>query len=488
VKSPVLFPCWLTVASVLTLSLPWAAAQPAGLPAAHAPSEKAASGLKVSSDGRFLQTTDGKPFFWLADTAWELFHRLNREEADHYLTTRASQGYTVIQAVALAEMDGLGTPNAYGHLPLEERDPARPAEQEGAENDYWDHVDYIVSQAGTLGLTIGFLPTWGDKWHGDKKGLEIFTPENARRYGEWLGKRYREDRIVWILGGDRMVESDQHKAVIRAMAAGLKAGDGGRHLITFHPRGGAGSAEVFHEELWLDFNLRQNGHQTSYQPTYAKTRVDYDRQPVKPVIDGEPVYEDHPVDFKAGQFGHSTANDVRRPLYWDLFSGACGHTYGHHSIWQFWQENREPKNSPLLDWRLALQQSGAKHMLFGKLLILSRPVAGRVPDDSLIVDGAVKTAVPGAGRYQFCATRGAGGKYAFIYAPVGREFKVRMDRINGPLVRAWWYDPRTGKTLQAGEFPNTGERAFIPPDPNEDRDWVLVLDDAAAGFPAPGTP
>lgn len=32
--------------------------------------------LRVSSNNRFLETSDGKPFFWLGDTAWELFHRL----------------------------------------------------------------------------------------------------------------------------------------------------------------------------------------------------------------------------------------------------------------------------------------------------------------------------------------------------------------------------------------------------------------------------
>lgn len=58
--------------------------------------------LQVSADKRFLQTSDGKPFFWLGDTAWELFHRLNREEAEMYLKNRAEKGFTVIQAVALA--------------------------------------------------------------------------------------------------------------------------------------------------------------------------------------------------------------------------------------------------------------------------------------------------------------------------------------------------------------------------------------------------
>ncbi len=80
------------------------------------------------------------------------------------------------------------------------------------------------------------------------------------------------------------------------------------------------------------------------------TRADYDRTPVKPVVDGEPIYEDHPVSFDAKKLGHSIAGDVRRPLYWDLFDGAFGHTYGHHSVWQMWSPARTPINNPLMPW------------------------------------------------------------------------------------------------------------------------------------------
>ena len=82
--------------------------------------------LKISENGRFIVHADGTPFFYLGDTAWELFHRLNREEADRYLENRAKKGFTVIQAVAIAELDGHTVPNPYKHLPLIDMDPARP--------------------------------------------------------------------------------------------------------------------------------------------------------------------------------------------------------------------------------------------------------------------------------------------------------------------------------------------------------------------------
>jgi hypothetical protein len=444
--------------------------------------------LKVSENKRFLVTADGQPFFWLGDTAWELFHRLDREQARHYLNKRASQGYTVIQAVALAEFDGLDTPNAYGHRPLLDHDPARPDVKDGPENDYWDHVDWIVREANQRGLYIGFLPTWGDKWNKKwGRGPEVFTPANAAAYGEWLGRRYQDAGVVWILGGDRPIEKDAHKEIIRAMANGLRRGDGGAHLITWHPMGGESSAQYFHGEDWLDLNLRQNGHTDSFNDRYERTREDYDRKPTKPVLDAEPLYEGHPINFKAGDHGYSVAADIRRPLYWDLFSGACGHTYGHHSVWQMFDARRgQAINNPLLSWREALDEPGAVQMQHGKHLLLSRPFLSRIPDDAIIVPNPVPTSVPGAGRYRFTATRDTDGTYAMVYVPVGRAVEVRMNAIKGPLVNAWWFSPRDGTATAIGQFPNKGTHTFTPPTPGEVLDWVLVLDDAGQNYPPPG--
>lgn len=444
--------------------------------------------LKVSENKRFLVHEDGTPFFYLGDTAWELFHRLNRQEADKYLQNRAAKGFTVIQAVALAEVDGHRDPNPYGHLPLIDLDPARPAVKDGPDNDYWDHVDYIVKKANSLGLYIGFLPTWGRYWHDKvKDDKPLFTVQNAEVYGQWLGQRYKDaSNIIWVLGGDRNIENDEQKQIIRAMARGLRRGDGGAYLMTFHPRGGSGSSKDFHNDDWLDFNMRQNGHNVKFNEGYQNTRADYDLTPVKPVLDGEPIYEDHPVSFRAKDLGHSISSDVRRPLYWNLFTGAFGHTYGHHSVWQMWQPGRGPINGPLMPWFEAIDQPGAVQMQYGRWLMESRPFLSRVPDDSIIVTDPVPTSVPGAGRYRFVGTRDAGGSYAMVYAPIGRAFKVRMDAIKGAKVKAWWYNPRNGQATAIGEFANTGQREFLPPDKGEMIDWVLVLDDASKNFPAPG--
>ena len=439
--------------------------------------------LKISENKRYIVHDDGTPFFYLGDTGWELFHRLNKEETEKYLENRRAKGFTVIQAVVLAELDGLNTPNAEGHKPLTDNNPLKPNEP------YWQHVDWVIKKAAEKGIFIGLLPTWGDKWNRKwGTGPEIFNPGNARAYGKFLGERYRNNvNIIWILGGDRPVELDIHKQIIVAMAEGLREGDEGSHLISFHPTGGQGSAQFLHNEPWLDFNMRQNGHSQSYSERYYMTSEDYKLEPVKPLIDAEPIYEDHPVSFKPDANGHSIAVDVRKPLYWDLFSGACGHTYGHHSVWQMWDGKREPVNRPLMPWYEAIDQPGARQMIYGRLLLESRPFLTRIPDNSIIVPDNVTTSVPGAGSYRFVATRDQEGSYAMIYVPAGRKFTVKMDVIKGEKITAWWYNPRNGESTPAGKYPNIVNQTFIPPAPGENLDWILVLDDSSKKYRKPGT-
>jgi hypothetical protein len=144
--------------------------------------------LQVSSNNSYLESAEGKPFLWIGDTAWELFHKLDREEAQMYLRNRAEKGFSVIQAVVIAELDGLKKPNAYGHTPLFDNDPSRPNEK------YFEHVDFIVDEAEKLGLVIGMLPTWGDKVtpaHGG--GPVIFNEKNAFVFGEFLGNAIKRN-------------------------------------------------------------------------------------------------------------------------------------------------------------------------------------------------------------------------------------------------------------------------------------------------------
>jgi hypothetical protein len=422
------------------------------------------------SDNHHFILKNQKPFVWIGDTAWELFHRLNREEADQYLKKRAEQGFTLIQAVVLAEFDGLHTPNPYGNTPLKNDDPTQPNES------YFEHVDYIIQKAEEYGLTIGLLPTWGDKiWKSSwGTGPEIFNEVNAKIYGKWIGQRYKnKQHIIWILGGDRNPQNNQHIAIWRAMASGIEDGVGGsdKAFITFHPQPNQkGASEWFHDDKWLDFNMFQNGHCRD-QAIYNKIYQAYLYQPIKPVLDAEPIYEDHPVCFNANDLGVSSAYDVRKYAYLDVFAGAFGHTYGCHDIWQFYAPNQEAVNNPHIYWQEALLLPGANQMKFLRKLIESYPITERIPDQSLIIENDL------AASERIQATRGS--SYAWIYTAAGKAFTLVLGKISGKQLKAFWYDPKTGISKPSFVIENQGQQKMSPPSTGYGNDWVLVLEDTS---------
>ncbi|MCP5110798.1 MAG: DUF4038 domain-containing protein [bacterium] len=250
-------------------------------------------------------------------------------------------------------------------------------------------------------------------------------------------------------------------------------------LMSFHPRGGNTSSTWFHNDGWLDFNMHQTGHGLAQkaQP-WLRISAEYGRTPVKPVMDGEPLYEDHPLAFRANQHGYSLDAHVRQRAYWAVFSRGFGHTYGNHSVWQMYAPGRRPVNGPLLYWYEAIHRPGADQMRYLRALIESRPFLSGVPDDSIVAD-------PLDGADRIVATRGDG--YLFVYSARCRPFPVNMGKISGRVVGGHWYNPRTGTSMAIDAFDNKGTLDFVPPAEGFGADWVLVLDDASRNFPSPGT-
>ncbi|MFD2202125.1 glycoside hydrolase family 140 protein [Shivajiella indica] len=428
--------------------------------------------IKISENRRFLSQHDGSPFFWMADTAWELFHRTTREEANFYLTTRAAQGFNVVQAVALAEIDGINSPNSYGEVPFHTIDPLVMNES------YWEHVDYIIQLAETKEIHIALLPTWGDKVFKNSwgEGPEIFNEENAYEYGQWIGARYADRKnLIWVLGGDRNPRNDSKDMEIwKKMAEGIEASalPGNPILKTFHPQPNkpGGSSTWFHESDWLDFNMHQTGHCPN-QATYRIISHDYNLSPVKPTLDGEPLYEEHPNCFNAKELGYSNPDDIRRIMFWNVFAGGAGQTYGCHSVWQMYTLDRQPINGPLKPWKISLELPMANQMKHLKQLMLSKPYFSRIPDFEMVVSNQVDD------ENFVIATRDIEGSFAMIYFPTGKTVEVDFSALNNAEFKANWYDPRTGVIFPyLGLVLSKGKNIIQAPSSGKGQDWVLIVD------------
>ena len=428
--------------------------------------------IKVHPENRFLTTADGKPFFWMADTAWELFHRLDEKQAVTYLDFRKDQGFNVVQAVVLAELDGIHTPNANGDLPFSNLENWEYNEA------YFNHVDRILDLALERDIHIALLPTWGDKLFKNSWGTgpEIFTPETAYSYGKWIGKRYRDRKnLVWVLGGDRNPrEESEDLEVWNQLAKGILEMKNPQNpiLMTFHPQPAepGGSSNWFHQAEWLSFNMHQTGHCPN-QPTYEKIRHDLALSPQKPTIDGEPMYEEHPKCFNAKELGYSEATDIRRIMYWNVFAGAAGQTYGCHAVWQMYDLDKQPINAPLKPWHKSLDLEVANQVKHLKSLVLSRPYFDRIPDQSLVSENQIPD------EHFVSATKSREGSYAYFYFPTGKKTKLNLAALTGKKFRFTWYDPRTGVSFN-GEAPEENQKLLevTPPSSGRGNDWVLIVD------------
>jgi hypothetical protein len=211
----------------------------------------------------------------------------------------------------------------------------------------------------------------------------------------------------------------------------------------------------------------QNGHCRD-QEHYLKVSTLYNKAPFKPIIDGEPMYEDHPVCFNAKDLGTSSAYDIRKYAYLDLFAGAFGHTYGCHDVWQMYDSTRVGINGPHFPWKIALDLPGANQMKFARELMESKSMLDRIPDQSILIES---DETPGE-RIQ--ATRGK--DYVFVYSCVGKRFRLKMGQIPGEKSAFFWVNPRTGEKSSKNNINNTGIQTFTPPTKGYGLDWVMVLE------------
>jgi len=435
--------------------------------------------LRVSENRRFLQKENGDPFFWLGDTAWLLFQKLNREEAEMYLQNRRDKGFNVIQAMVIHDIP---ESNFYGDSALIDRDPARPcttpgcSPQDTAAYDYWDHVDYIVNLAAEKGLYMAMVPIWGST----ARALSGDS-ERATIYASWLAERFRDrPNIIWLNGGD--IRGDDMAEIWQQIGRTLH-NLSPRHLVSFHPFGRTQSSTWFHNEDWLDFNMFQSGHRRYDQrretddpelwkgeDNWKYVAEDYSRIPVKPTIDGEPSYENIPQGLHDPREPCWTAADARRYAYWSVFAGAFGHTYGNNAVMQMHKPNSGKGAYGVRNyWYEAIDDTAAGQMQYLKNLILSRPFFERIPDQSLIAGNN------GSGYDYVIATRGK--NYALFYTYTGRSFDVFLNRMAGQHVKASWFNPRNGKIIQIDRYGTSGIQHFDPPGmKHPGNDWVLILD------------
>ena len=438
--------------------------------------------LMVSSNNRYLQFENGKPFFWLGDTGWLVPQHLDRSEVEYYFNKCRRAGYNMVQ---IQVMDAVPSYNIYGQQSLPYGWDFSKADPEGVYS-YWDHLDYIVRKAEQNGIYIGMVAIWGSQVQAGN-----INAEQAKAYGKFLAERYKNNpNIIWIIGGD--IQGNIHPEVWDALATSIKSIDN-KHLMTFHPRGRYTSAKWWSKASWMDFHTFQSGHRKYGQrmgnkdyPIPDSTEEDnwmyvdstWAYKPIKPVLDDEPSYEDIPKGLHDANEARWQDYDVRRYAYWSVFAGSCGHTYGHNAIMQMLKPGYPTgygSDGTVKSWYQALEDPGYNQMQYLTDLMLSFPYFERVPDQSIIVG---KNGV----KYdRLIATRGK--DYMLIYNYNSNVMKIDLRKISGKKKLLWWFNPSDG----AISFIGTADNTIITMSPQIEKtdkinDRVLIAIDAEKNY------
>lgn len=432
--------------------------------------------LKVSANSLYIVHENGTPFFWLGNTAWLLPERLNREEAEYFLTKDREAGYNVEQIQVL---NAIPTFNVYGQQANNMEFDFSKVSKPGVYG-YWEHLDYIVSVAEQNGIYIAMDCIWGSM-------LKHMDTKKAEALGKFLAQRYKDrPNIIWMIGGD--IRGDKSPEVWDAMARAIRKIDN-NHIMTFHPRGRTTSAWWFNDREWMDFNMFQSGHRrygqrngdgdytikdNTEEDNWRYVDMSFEKKPLRPVIDGEPSYEDIPQglhDFSAPRW---MDYDVRRYAYWAVFGGCFGHTYGHNSVMQFIRPGLNASFGAEKPWWEAMNDPGYNQMKYLKWLMLNLPFTERVADQSVI-------AGTNGERYdRNIATRG--NDYLLVYNYSGKPMNIDLTKISGKKKNVWWMNPADGTLTYIGEMDSkvhtfTYDAAYL-----RGSDRVLIAIDADKNY------
>jgi hypothetical protein len=389
--------------------------------------------LRISPNGRSFVDHTGQPFFWLGDTQWQLWRDFSLADAELILANRQAKGFNVMQVMVTGVGDGT-RPNLEGQLPWLNNTPATPNEA------YFTRADRIVELAQKHGQTLMLYLC-----HNTQR--QYVTTTNARAYARWVARRYRHaPNVMWAFVTE--VPLAEHLPLIRELAAGVQEGDGGAHLITYHPdpvHPALSSGEI-HTEPWLAFNTIQTW--AYVEGSWGMVTRDYGRSPAKPVVMAEGAYEDDNSDEYRFVV---TPLLARQQAYWSYLAGGF-HSYGHTNNW---------KVPP--GWQASLDAPGAFQMGILKQFFGTLDWWNLVPDQTLIAGQPVP------GSTLNTAARSAHGDWAVVYLCRPAQVSICLQKLTALKEnQAHWVDPRNGERSSAIDLHGQNTPDFSTPPGWED--------------------
>lgn len=399
-----------------------------------------------------LVDQNGVPFLIVGDSPWGLMVSLTDAELDLYFADRRARGFNSILVRIVEHGDFGGPANTNGDPPFNPAgDFSAPVEA------YWSRVDAILQRAADEGFLV-FLTSLYVGYACGSQGWAVEMQNNSlanhTAYANFLGARYAGfDNIVWVHGGDTDAADCGLDPKVNEIASRLTATTPEK-LHTAHCYRQQSALDCY-DEPWLTFNS-----------VYSDCSLT--SQKVKDAFD-DPISMPH--FYVEGRYEHESADPecLASQSYWSALGGLEGAFYGNSPIWFFGT-----------GWQSALSDPGAATVEWFARLVKSRKWTDLVPDYGHQHVTAGYGTLGTADYVAVAAT--SDGDTLIAYAPQATTLTVDMSLRGGTDVNAWTFDAHDGTTALLGVYPTSGTRDFALGNRK-----VLVLDDASAGFAAPGT-
>jgi hypothetical protein len=416
--------------------------------------------LRVAPGGRALAHADGSSAFLVADTPWALPWRATVADVEHYARDRAQKGFnaallmTVQPDMRAAGPDARGVDHGFARG-FSDLPTGRLTE---IVVPYFRYLDQIVTVLVDHGITPVLQPVFqGFGWKGLDVAGTVVPPEDYARYCRYLVARYGAGPAIYLVGADGRGTEPQ----VEAGGREVERWDCYGQPTGLHYRPHARNA-AHQSATWLDFQWCQTGHEGEHVPERVADM--WRNTPVRPVMNGEPTYEN------SGRRGKAAGWWQGHEAWSNLCAGATmGVAYGAGSLWQWRISATEPGHEPFFlapdaGWREALEFEGSRYVgLVGRILS-GLPTSDLVPcwDVGLSTRGLIDPGV------LYLAYAEHGGRFVFLDAD---------GRVPS---RYWLLDPRSGQVVGSGTRPANGG---VVDDPGGAPRVLVCYDGDPAGCP-----
>lgn len=451
------------------------------------------------SPGKHYLVRNGKPFFWLADTWWygatkrmkwpEPFKTLVRD--------RKKKGFSVIQIV-------VGFPPEADITSKEAKNSGgAPFDSSGKINHkYFDEVDKKISYMVEIGLVPCIVGGWGQH-------IDILGVDKIKELWQEIVARYSKYPVIFCLTGEldafdprlpansskpptiflakqalgilpnsmrekiikmrravkAILSSKKDKARLKSriekwqeIAEFIKKINYDKHLIIAHVSQKVTADNLLEHPDWLSIDSIQSGHSKDAIPFMVSSILNSKKM----IINLEPWYE--------GILGNFNDYYQRVAFWLCILSGAKGHSYGAHGIWQMADNDNFMKHWGNSDWREAINFPGAVQL--GKSVkFLQNYDWWKMSPDLSIVNPSFSSISP----YNPVAAA-IGEDCVFVYFPnvnLKRKFTLSLSEGKN-FIEISWIDTRTLTTIKREELKNQLFRVKFPKDVNN-KDMLCIL-------------